>query len=703
MSLGTGAGIPTTADEWATIQEKIELHARSPYSIKDKRVLWCQGIIVLLSGVLYLISLLRRATLNGIWCFKKDVEGYWHPNVHVAIPIVTIAHAAVQTAGIGLIVIADAPEDKVPTIVALNLTACSMLYYAGWTKVWAVLYALPSSIFRLRRRDVLGSTAMITKRRILSPNIFNRFILAGYLVGMLPIPWLTFTVYWVQKILDRLQNFRITAQHLIINLSINETPGTSLLMALRAASEIKNLRKAQEKALQNLRIFSGVWLAISVAALFIFLGGSFALLLALTGQIEILTKIQKQRELLISGNRSDFPTKSSQAAKNIQTHGEEGKLSRPGFLSRLKTWIPTLGDDDDDDDLLGMPPTTTPPSYHISRADELVKGSARMSYLYDNANQVNHASRKNHKQLVSYCVRFAWQAVFCTVIATSYIVLNIFVVFNVLDAPRSITLSQLLRTIEQWAAWSWGGGPGAVLGFLACIVAFSKNPVLPQEPEKGPPAADQDDIDEDDDHDTRSRQHALTAEKLHMHGTRDIVAFPVSPKRPDAALTDPSGLGSWKGIRPKMSFGSNSQISLSAPSRNQETSSETSAKFSRTQSPFQILSLTNSNFVRLKPAKPYPLAHLTKSGSHYQPSHLFTSNPQECATGSPLADTSSPHSPKPFQIRTQRSYPMPVQVPRSQSGDYDHFPRSPGAQRIDIESSASRGHFDAIHQLRQRQ
>lgn len=40
----------------------------------------------------------------------------------------------VQTAGIGLIVIADAPEDKVPTIVALNLTACSMLYYAGWTK-----------------------------------------------------------------------------------------------------------------------------------------------------------------------------------------------------------------------------------------------------------------------------------------------------------------------------------------------------------------------------------------------------------------------------------------------------------------------------------------------------------------------------------------------------------------------------------------
>lgn len=92
--LATGVGIPTTAVEWSAIQEKIELHARSPYSIKRKRVLWCQGVIVLLSGVLYLISLLRRATLNGIWCFKKDIEGYWHPNVHVAIPIVTIAHAA---------------------------------------------------------------------------------------------------------------------------------------------------------------------------------------------------------------------------------------------------------------------------------------------------------------------------------------------------------------------------------------------------------------------------------------------------------------------------------------------------------------------------------------------------------------------------------------------------------------------------------
>ncbi|KAH9452636.1 hypothetical protein MJO29_008354 [Puccinia striiformis f. sp. tritici] len=700
MSAGTGAGIPTTAEEWSAIQAKIELHARSPYSIKDKRVLWCQGIIVLLSGVLYLISLLRRATLNGIWCFKKDVEGYWHPNVHVAIPIVTIAHAAIQTAGIGLIVIADAPEDKVPTIVALNLTACSMLYYAGWTKVWAVLYALPSSIFRLRRRDVLGSTAMITKRRILSPTIFNRFILGGYLIGVLPIPWLTFTVYWIQKILDQLQLFRITAQHLILNMSSNENPGTSLLLSFKAASEIKHLRKAQEKALQNLRIFSGAWLAISLGALFIFLGGSFALLLALTGQIEILTKIQKQREMLISGSRSDFTAKSSHSPKNLQIHGDETQVPRPSFFSRLKTWIPTLGDDEGDDDLLGMPPTTTPPSYHISRADELGKGVARMSYLYD-AGQVNHASRKNYKQLVSYCVRFAWQAVFCTLIATSYIVLNIFVVFNVLDAPRSISLSQLLRTVEQWAAWSWGGGPGAVLGFLACVVAFSKNPILPQEPEKGPPSLEQDDEDEDDDNGARSREHALTTEKLHMHGTRDLGGFPVSPKLPDAALTDTSGIGTWKGIRPKMSFGSNSQVSRSAPSRNQETSSETSAKFSRAQSPFQILSLTNSNFVRS--AKPYPLTNLPKSGSHYQPSHLFTSEPQESRVGSPLTFTPSPNSSKTFQLRTQQSYPMPVQVSRSQSTSYDPFVRGAEAQHTRVESMAGRGHFDAIHQLRERE
>ncbi|OAV99311.1 hypothetical protein PTTG_12411 [Puccinia triticina 1-1 BBBD Race 1] len=702
MSLGAGAAIPTTADEWSAILEKIELHARSPYSVKDKRVLWCQGIIVLLSGVLYLISLLRRASLNGIWCFKKDVEGYWHPNVHVAIPIVTIAHAAIQTAGIGLIVVADAPEDKVPTIVALNLTACSMLYYAGWTKVWAVLYALPSSIFRLRRRDVLGSTAMITKRRILSPNIFNRFILGGYLVGVLPIPWLAFTVYWVQEILDRLQIFRTTAQRLILTLSTSETPGTSLLLALRAATEIKSLQTAQEKALQNLRIFAGVWLAISVGALFIFLGGSFALLLALTGQIEILTKIQKQREMLISGSRSEFTTKSSHAPKILQTSGDEGQLPRHNFFSRLKAWVPTLGDDEDDDDLLGMPPTTTPPSYHVTRADELAKGSARISYLYDNATQINHASRKNHKQLVSYCVRFAWQAVFCTLIATSYIVLNIFVVCNVLDAPRSITLSQLLRTIEQWAAWSWGGGPGAVLGFLACVVAFSKNPILPQEPEKGPPSADQDEIDEEDDHSAQFRQHALTAEKLHIHGARDIGVCPVSLKPPSGALTDPGGISSWKGICPKMSFGSNSQISLSAPSRNQETSSEMSAKISRTQSPFQILSLTNSNFVQLKPAKPFPLTHLPKAGSHYQPSHLFTSKPRESSTGSPLAYTPSPNSSKSFHIRVQQNYPMPVQIPQSQSSDSQNFPRSPGARSIDAQSSAGRGHFDAIHQLRER-
>ncbi|PLW35039.1 hypothetical protein PCANC_17646 [Puccinia coronata f. sp. avenae] len=698
--LGTGVGIPTTAEEWSAIQEKIELHARSPYSIKDKRVLWCQGIIVLLSGVLYLISLIRRATLNGMWCLKKDVEGYWHPNVHVAIPIVTIAHAAIQTAGIGLIVIADAPEDKVPTIVALNLTACSMLYYAGWTKIWAVLYALPSSIFRLRRRDVLGSTAMITKRRILSPNIFNRFILGGYLIGVLPIPWLAFTVYWVQKILDHLQGFRTTSQNLIINLSTKRTPGTSLVMALQAAAQIKGLQNAQDKALQNLRIFSGAWLAISLLALFIFLGGSISLLLALTGQIEILRKIQKQREMLI-GRRLDSAAKSSHTPKKPHTKVYEIQPGGHNFFSRLKTLIPTLSDSDDDDDLLGIQPTTTPPSYHISRADELAKGSARISYLYDHTSQSNHSSRKNHKQLVRYCVRFAWQAVFCTLIATSYIVLNIFVVFNVLDAPRSISLSQLLRTIEQWAAWSWGGGPGAVLGFLACVVAFSKNPVLPREPENGPPSADPDDMDEDDDHGAQSRQHPLTAEKLHMHGTRDFSDFSASPKRPDLALTEPSIMSGWKGILPKISFGSNSQISLSAPSRNQETSSETSAKMNRTQSPFQIINLANSNFVKLKPAKPHPLVPLTNSGSHYQPSHLFTSSRNESHTGSP-AHPSSPQSSKGSQIPTQQSYPMPVRIPRCESSEYNPFLRSPVAQRIQLENLAGGGHFDAIHQLRER-
>lgn len=281
------------------------------------------------------------------------------------------------------------------------------------------------------------------------------------------------------------------------------------------------------------------------------------------------------------------------------------------------------------------------------------------------------------------------------------------VVFNVLDAPRSISLSQLLRTIEQWAAWSWGGGPGAILGFLACVVAFSKNPSLPREPEKGPPSSDQDDVDEDEDLGAQPRQHPLTAEKLHIHGIRDLSDCSVSPKRPDVALTDASLMSGWKRICPKISFGSNSQMSLSAPSRNFETSSETSANLRRTKPSFQVISLANANYVKSNSAKPqHPaMATPTKFVPHYQPSHLSTSNRSDDCVGSPAYPSSpNPSFIRAFHIPTQQSYPMPVQIPRDQSSNCNPFLHLPPVhQRINVQSLTGQGHFDAIHQLRERE
>lgn len=94
----TSGGIPTTASEWTVIRDKIEFTARSPYSAKDRRVLWCQGLIVCLSGMLYVATLIRRASgHHGLWCIRKDAEGYWRPNVHFAIPLVTIVYAVGQS------------------------------------------------------------------------------------------------------------------------------------------------------------------------------------------------------------------------------------------------------------------------------------------------------------------------------------------------------------------------------------------------------------------------------------------------------------------------------------------------------------------------------------------------------------------------------------------------------------------------------
>lgn len=332
-----------------------------------------------------------------------------------------------------------------------------------------------------------------------------------------------------------------------------------------------------------------------------------------------------------------------------------------------------------------------------------------MSHLYEETSNINPATRKNHKQLVNYCVRFAWQVVFCTLIATSYIVLNIFVVFNILDAPRSISLSHLLRTIEQWAAWSWGGGPGAVLGFLACVVAFSKNPTLPQEPQKGSPAAmdacnDQDsDLGEEDASGNLPRSHhVLTAEKLHVHGATNSDGLLATPERPQAALTNISGVGGWNVLCTRIGLSTISRDSGKVPSRNQAPSSEGSTRTGRNGSPFQILSLTSSNFVRISPAqKGHPAPHLNTTTSHYRPSHLLASEATQAPHSSSLPSTPACPSPGAQSIGFQSSYPLPAPIFRSQSSDVDSFLPTPSTRDFSARSPAP-GHFEAIHQLRGR-
>lgn len=310
-------------------------------------------------------------------------------------------------------------------------------------KAWAVLYALPSSIFRLHRRDVLGSTARITRPRVFSPKVFNWVILIGYLAGLLPIPWLCFTVYWVHKINQRLSSFNVIVDDLITHLAaVPQDVGASLLLAVRTGHELLYLQDAQNQTLNNLRIFSGIWFLVSFTALIIFLSASFALLLAFTRQIEILGRIQREREALVTGRGSILSTKTSDLQPKTRPETQPHQPISPSRTSnklfhRISVWLPSLETDDDES------PLDRPSNHNRPGFDRRASNLGRQMWLagnegnlrqkvgeidrWDGGRKGDELARKTRKRMVEYCVRYTWQTIFCTLIATSYIVLNIFI------------------------------------------------------------------------------------------------------------------------------------------------------------------------------------------------------------------------------------------------------------------------------------
>ncbi|EGG05139.1 uncharacterized protein MELLADRAFT_107830 [Melampsora larici-populina 98AG31] len=712
--LSTGS-IPTTAAEWTIIRDKILATARSPYTPRDKRVLWCQGIIVCLSGFLYLAALMRRASESGLWCFKKDVDGYWRPNVHVAIPLVTIIYAATQSTAIGLILIGPLTDGKGERVVALNLVACSTLYFGGWTKTWAVLYALPSSIFRLRRRDVLGSTARITRRRVLPPKVFNSLILIGYLTGLLPVPWLCFTVYWVQIIHRRLEAFELIVNDLIGHLSaIPQDMGTSLLLAVKTGRELLDLQDSENQTLNNLRIFSGIWFLVSFTALIIFLSASFALLLAFTRQIEILGRIQREREQLVSSRVSIVSaiTPGSALTTDKADWRNEGQKTRTKpsnrIFERISVWLPSLQPDEDDDPLdrnsneprspFERRPSNPGRQMWLAGNEGNLRQKVAALDRWDGGRKGDELARKHRKRMIEYCVRYTWQTVFCTLIATSYIVLNIFVVCNVLDAPRSISLSQLFRTIEQWASWSWGGGPGAVLGLLACVVAFSRNPSLPREPESGPPVSTEMMIDQDSEDDEEHDRvnglpdtNALTFEKLQAHALTESSRSLRTPHT-QKTMSSRSGARSGKTWRIPFPKAERSYFSNTSRSKNTSANSEISTTLSQGWSPYQV-SLNTASLVTRSPARQCPVSdiyHVQKGGTEQIRIPPKSAFPHQIQRQNSFGRT--------VMDQPIRLYPLPVQVPRSDvQEEYISPPSSPAYQ---TPNSPLENHFDAIHKLR---
>lgn len=268
-------------------------------------------------------------------------------------------------------------------------------------------------------------------------------------------------------------------------------------------------------------------------------------------------------------------------------------------------------------------------------------------------------------------------------------------VCNVLDAPRSISLSQLFRTIGQWAAWSWGGGPGAILGVLACIVAFSSTPALPREPEQGPPMAsdpmNREDDEDDDDNDNISAlpdANALTFEKLQVHaksessGSRNSRTKGTSSKSGAAQSSR-----RWRIPLPTLE---RSHFSRASSSRNVSAASDISTTPSQGWSPYQV-SLNTATLVTRSPARQFAVSDFYHAQTSDEPIRL----PPKAAYSHQIPQQNS------FRTKVEKPmklYPLPVQVPRSELQEYT----PPSSPLYEAPETTHESHFDAIHRLRDR-
>lgn len=463
------ADIPTTPEQWLLINEKLRITYDDRVTRGQYFVIWLATITGPITGVLYLASGWRRWNLNGRWWVRKDEKGYLHPHAHAVIAAWLVVFTLVNLVhSISLLV--DCQSHLHPVTIAFHFPCLSLLSCVGWTRVWALLYALPPSTRGLAVGQKVGwnSSPCSTRQRI-PATLFNSFIIIGHLISLLvPIKWMYDSVKAAGDILSSYQKYR-SAYPVLVEPSASTL--TNLLNEQEALGALLQIRKSFDILRTSMQYIGALFAIVEMIQLSILVWTSTQIVRVLYYQVQILRKAVKTQKQLENLENADYKWLSLSDQNKLIGHNAvstERRRTSGWFLSkktlkmRLRYYLPSFQPG------TGISATVWSSGPFQKTERQVMDGGVAEMKGY-------------HRQLRRYASNTLWQAVVECLIISSCLVLCCFVALGVFEITKPM---QYQATLYKWWNITWNGGPGLTLGIISCIVAYSAAPSLPREPDR---------------------------------------------------------------------------------------------------------------------------------------------------------------------------------------------------------------------------
>lgn len=464
---------PSTYEEWSVLRETVQRGAllkRSPSETIQLRI--CAAW-TFLSGLLYAASFLKRRS-GGMWTLKKDSEGYYHPNVHTTLPIFAALYAILDVSAVLLVEKnLNHAVDALP--VTVQLLAYQALQVFAWVKIWAILYALLTS--RLRRHASISNCSPTSK--LCSPLVFNTFIIATITIVLLgQVPLIVLLSSSIQRARNQffdcdllIQQAASMSTYELNNPIFNADVATQAILSL---SILKDENAKANHLFNTYLLFIIAWMSFNTLLFWVSAG---FLLHALRSQKNVLSSALENRKMLkILQEETHNKLRENPTSWDIDTEDEsKSKKSHKSFDPRTwKSWMDFARDDSlNEVAFWGCVHKLNQPARcsRANLADALVVGEKSAD------KHINDSALEMH---CSTTTRYWYSTMGQTIVSlgmfSSYLVMAFWLLIN----TSELSGSEKLIEAFVWSNWIWGGGPGLVLGIVACTVAFSPTPVLPQ-------------------------------------------------------------------------------------------------------------------------------------------------------------------------------------------------------------------------------